>query len=259
MIAAAILAGEAAFWIVLLSGLTARYVLGRPRLGAALLLGVPLVDVVLLAVTAVHLAEGAQADWTHGLAAVYLGLSVVMGPALIRRVDRRFARHFADAPPSTGHDAAAGRDRVAEEWRLWLRWVLAALVASAVLGALILVGGDANRTRALWANGGWFAQLGAVTVVWLIVGPVAAGVAHRLNRSQLGDPIHMTTSRRPQDSGRWAPWWAYLVPILALNSLRQVLVPPGDVGDGVSVALAVSTAAAVAVLVTALHRSLRGT
>jgi hypothetical protein len=69
----------------------------------------------------------------------------------------------------------------------------------------------------------------------------------------------VTTSRRPQASGRRAPWWAYLVPILVLNSLRQALVPPAEVGDGVSVALAVATAAAVAVLVTALHRSLRST
>lgn len=63
--------------------------------------------------------------------------------------------------------------------------------------------------------------------------------------------------RRPL--GRWAPWWAYLVPILVLNSLRQVLVPPAEVGDGVSVAVAVATAAAVAVVVTALRRSLHST
>jgi len=39
---------------------------------------------------------------------------------------------------------------------------------------------------------------------------------------------------------RWAPSWAYLVPILALNSLRQVVLPPGEAGDAISVAIAVA-------------------
>jgi hypothetical protein len=55
-------------------------------------------------------------------------------------------------------------------------------------------------------------------------------------------------------SDRWAPWWAYTVPLGALNILRQLLVPPGDVGDVVSVALFLATAATVAVVVTTLHR-----
>ena len=73
MIAVAIVACEAAFWALLMGGLTARYLVGRARLGALLLLCVPLVDAVLLAVTAVHLADGAAARWTHGLAAALPG------------------------------------------------------------------------------------------------------------------------------------------------------------------------------------------
>ena len=79
MIAAAIGACEIAFWLLVLGGLAARYVLVRPRLGAILLMCVPLVDGLLLAVTAVHIADGARADWTHGLAAVYLGFSIIVG------------------------------------------------------------------------------------------------------------------------------------------------------------------------------------
>ncbi|HSI31010.1 MAG TPA: hypothetical protein VK951_06755 [Miltoncostaeaceae bacterium] len=54
---------------------------------------------------------------------------------------------------------------------------------------------------------------------------------------------------------RWAPWWAYLVPIVLLNYLRIALVPPGEVGDAASVALFVATTLAVAAVVTALHRA----
>ena len=109
MIAAAIIAAEVAFWLLLLGGLVARYGLGRPRLGAALLIGVPLVNVALLGITAVDLARGAEADWSHGLAALYLGASVAFGPSLVRAADRGVARRFgagpapaASPPPSTG-------------------------------------------------------------------------------------------------------------------------------------------------------------
>jgi hypothetical protein len=64
----------------------------------------------------------------------------------------------------------------------------------------------------------------------------------------------MTESRNNRRS-RWAPWWAYLVPILALNYLRIALLPPGDVGDAVSVALFAATTVAVVVVVTALDRA----
>jgi hypothetical protein len=47
------------------------------------------------------------------------------------------------------------------------------------------------------------------------------------------------------------------VPILAVNYLRQALVPPGEVGDLVSVALFAATTAAVVIVVTTLQRALR--
>jgi hypothetical protein len=62
----------------------------------------------------------------------------------------------------------------------------------------------------------------------------------------------MTESRNTRPS-RWAPWWAYLVPILALNYPRIALLPPGDAGDAVSVALFAATTVVV-VVVTLVHR-----
>ena len=41
MLIVLIIAAEIAFWLILVSGLTARYVLGRPRLGIALLVATP--------------------------------------------------------------------------------------------------------------------------------------------------------------------------------------------------------------------------
>jgi hypothetical protein len=182
VIAAAILACEVAFWALLLGGLTARYVLRRPRLGAVLLVCAPLVDVVLLGVTSLDLAEGARADATHGLAAVYLGFSVVLGPALIRSADRRFARRFVPGDVPRAVDAGSAADPLAAQWRLWTRCALACGLASGVLVLLVLVAGDPGRTRALWAGGGWFAQLGVLCLLWLLLGPVWTGAARRITR-----------------------------------------------------------------------------
>ena len=167
MIAAAIAACEAAFWVLLLAGLTARYVAGRARLSVALLASVPVADFLLLAVTAVDLARGTPADWTHGLAAVYLGFGIAFGPLLVAAADRRFARRYTGAvlPPAT-------EPQLALHWRLWRRCLLACGLAATVLGVLVLIAGDPEQTRALWAGGGWFAQLGAVSVLWLALGPL---------------------------------------------------------------------------------------
>jgi hypothetical protein len=124
---------------------------------------VPLVDALLLTATALHLAGGAEADWSHGLAALYLGASVAFGPSLVRAVDRR----AAGAPPPAAHGDG---DRAAAGWRLWLRALWAGGVAAAVLGALVLIGGPGD-TRALWAGGGWFGQLALIVGVWLLLGP----------------------------------------------------------------------------------------
>jgi hypothetical protein len=56
---------------------------------------------------------------------------------------------------------------------------------------------------------------------------------------------------------RLAPWWAYAVPLLILNILRQLVVPPAAVGDAVSIALFLATVGIVFVVVTATHQALR--
>src|SRR5215813_11115023 len=94
-----IVGGEIAFWVVLGAGLAARYLLRWRRVSTVLLIGVPLVDVVIFVATAVDLARGATADFSHGLAAAYIGFSVAFGPGLVRWADQRFAHRFAGGPP----------------------------------------------------------------------------------------------------------------------------------------------------------------
>jgi hypothetical protein len=61
-------------------------------------------------------------------------------------------------------------------------------------------------------------------------------------------------SDRPQ---RWAPWWAYIVPIGVLNVARQIAFPPSELSDAVNVASFVGIVGAVVALVTAAHHARR--
>ncbi|MFI7488542.1 hypothetical protein ACIBXA_09175 [Micromonospora echinaurantiaca] len=168
MLVAVIVACEIGFWVVLGAGLLARYPLRRPRLGAALLVCVPLVDLVLLAATAVDLRRGATADVTHGLAAAYLGFSVAFGHSMVRWADQRFAHRFAGGPPPV-KPPRAGWARTRYEWREWGKGLAGWAIACGLLGAAILWVDDAERTREL-AN--WIGKLTLAIVIWLVAFPL---------------------------------------------------------------------------------------
>ena len=99
MIVALIIACEVGFWVLLVAGLALRYLAKMPRTGAAVLLMEPLLELILLIVTAIDLKNGAAADWKHGLAAVYIGFTVAYGHYTIKWVDGHFAHRFAGGPP----------------------------------------------------------------------------------------------------------------------------------------------------------------
>ena len=175
VILAVIVACEIGFWVVLAAGLVARYVLRWRRASTVLLICVPLVDLVLLVVSAIDLRRGSPADFTHGLAAAYLGFSVAFGHSLVRWADQRFAYRFAGGPPPW-RPPKRGVARVRYEWREWGRMLLAWAVASALLVAGIAFVGDPGRTAEL---AGWIARLGLVAVIWFVVGPLWTTVFRR--------------------------------------------------------------------------------
>ncbi|GID26721.1 hypothetical protein [Paractinoplanes brasiliensis] len=145
----AIVACEIGFWVLLVAGLAARYLLKARRLGAALLLAVPLVDVALLAFSVVDLRRGGEAELAHALAAVYLGVSVAFGHRMLTWTDQRFAHRFAGGPPPV-KPPKGGREHAAYERRMWLRHLLAYGIAVVILGLFALLVGDADRTEGLW-------------------------------------------------------------------------------------------------------------
>lgn len=170
MLIGAIVVCEVAFWVLLVGGLFARYLLRRPRLGLALVLASPAVDLGLLALTAVDLHRGAVATQVHALAAVYLGFSVAFGPNIVEWADRRFAYHFSGGPPPV-KQARRGPARVAHEWREFRKAALAWVVSGALLAVLAVLTGDVQRATALL---GYIAVMSLVLIIWFFTGPVPA-------------------------------------------------------------------------------------
>jgi hypothetical protein len=166
MLLALIVVCEIGFWTMLVSGLLARYALRRPRLGAALLVLTPLLDVVLLVATTVDLRRGAEATAIHGLAAIYVGVSVAFGPAMIRWADARMAHRLAGGPPPAPAPKR-GREHARHERRQWARHALAWAIGCSLMLLAWLVAGDPERAERLLQT----AQLW--TLVLVIDGVVA--------------------------------------------------------------------------------------
>ncbi|MEU9021339.1 hypothetical protein [Actinomadura sp. NPDC048394] len=190
MLVGVIAACEIGFWVVLAAGLAARYPLRMRRTGAALLLGVPLVDLVLLVATVADLRGGATAGFAHGLAAAYLGYSVAFGHSMVRWADERFAHRFAGGPPPR-RKPRYGRARARYEWVEFGKAAVATAIGCALLLAMIALVGDADRTAALT---GWTARLGLVLAVWSLW-----PITHTLWPSR---PKDGEASRRPAERAR---------------------------------------------------------
>ncbi|MGP4112006.1 hypothetical protein ACTWP5_13955 [Streptomyces sp. 4N509B] len=153
MIVSLIIAAEVAFWVVLGTGLGARYVLRLRRTSTVLLLCVPLIDLLLLTATAVDIERGAEPTWAHGMAALYLGFTVAYGHSVIAWADRHAAHRLGGGPkPAT--PKRYGWDRARQEWRVWVLTLVAVVISLAVLEGLFLVAeepGDPDRVEPLRA------------------------------------------------------------------------------------------------------------
>ncbi|MGW2832129.1 hypothetical protein [Streptomyces sp. NPDC001286] len=148
MVVTLIIVCEVGFWVLLALGLAVRYLLGWRRTGVAILLCEPLLELVLFAVTAIDLRNGAEPGWEHGLAALYIGYTVAYGHYTIRWLDGHAAHRLSGGqrPPKPPRYGLA---RARHEGGLWLRTLLAAAVACALLqGAIWYVGdGDTSSLR----------------------------------------------------------------------------------------------------------------
>lgn len=159
---------EVAFWMALLGGLAARYIFRWPTVSRWLLVSVPMIDVVLLAATAVDLRSGTAATFAHGLAAAYVGFTLAFGPVVIRYTDQWFAFKFGNGPVPD-RPPARGWRAVGYEFRLWGRCIVACVATSILLVAMMALAGDSANTEGLQV---WFKIPMGTVFFWFLFGPL---------------------------------------------------------------------------------------
>lgn len=144
-----IVACEISFWIVILLGLIVRYLFNLKKLGLVLLALTPLIDLVLIIITSVDLYMGATATVAHGLAAVYIGVSLSFGKSMIQWVDERFQYHIAKT--ATAKPVKRYGITLAKHYaKGFIRHIIAFLIASAILAIMIYFIDKPSRTEALY-------------------------------------------------------------------------------------------------------------
>jgi len=144
MIAWFIIGCEIAFWIFILAGLTARYIFKMKRTSAVLLILTPVTDLFLLTATVIDLKNGTPASAMHGLAAIYLGVSIVYGHRMIKWADRQFEYRFAGGVKPVKRKTY-GMERAREERIGWYLHLLAWMIGCGFLWVMIvLVEGPGN-------------------------------------------------------------------------------------------------------------------
>jgi hypothetical protein len=176
--AAVIVGGEIAFWVFIVVGLVARYLLRLRRTSTVVLALTPLADLMVLVATVIDIQNGAQASMVHGVAALYLGFSVVFGPGIIRRADARFAHRFAGGP-APDKRKKTGREKSRAKWQSWGKCVFACGIAAAVLLGLVYLVGDPEQSKPLL---GWLPGLGVLVAVWFVTGPLFASSGTKAER-----------------------------------------------------------------------------
>lgn len=164
MVMTLIIACEIAFWVLLVVGLSLRYLAKLPKAGAVVLLCEPLLEVVLLVATAIDLRNGSEGIWTHGLAAVYIGFTIAFGPYMIRWADAHFAHRFAGGPPPP-KPPKYGKARTVHEWKFALRTLGAAVIAAGLLQCAVwYVGSGETGTLVAWQT-----RMGTIAGVHVVI------------------------------------------------------------------------------------------
>ncbi|GKV67511.1 putative membrane protein YmcC [Sporosarcina sp. NCCP-2716] len=142
-----IAACEIGFWVVILVGMTARYVFNRKRLGLFFLALTPVLDAALLIVTASDLYNGAVATQAHAIAAIYLGVSIAFGKSMIRWADERFLYYVKKQGPKP--QKKTGYAHARHSMKGSMQHVLAYLIGGAFLIVMVYLIADNERTEAL--------------------------------------------------------------------------------------------------------------
>lgn len=137
-----IVAAEIMFWIAIFSGLFVRYVAKQKKLSIWILLLTPLIDIALIVLTSIDLRNGANASFAHGIAAVYLGISIAYGKVMLQWADEKFQKIFLKK--DLKNTPLFGLEKGIYEMKMWARHLLAFIIGGILLLSMVLYIGDGS-------------------------------------------------------------------------------------------------------------------
>ena len=111
------------------------------------------------------ISSGADAEWAHGLAAVYIGFSIAYGHKMVRWADITFSHRFAHGPALA---RLSGTDYTVACWKDVARTLLASVISTLVLFGLIWLVGNPAKTIALEQWYGILMVIFGIEVVWAV-------------------------------------------------------------------------------------------
>jgi hypothetical protein len=154
---------EVGFAVLLLAGLTARYLLKLPRTGAALVALSPMGYVIVLIAGAVDRARGGAADLGHVLGAIFVGIVAVSGRHHLHAMDGWVRRKLAREPKPRLDGREHARQQRIGFYRRAGEWA----VAIALLGGgYALTGFDPTRGGPLLGGMALWTIVLGVDLVW---------------------------------------------------------------------------------------------
>ncbi|RUL52036.1 hypothetical protein [Lysinibacillus antri] len=164
-----IIAAEITFWIVIIAGLFARYIMKWKKTSILLLLLTPLIDLALIALTVVDLKNGAIATTAHGISVIYIGVSIAYGKTMIAWADEKFQTWILKRPSTK--QTLFGIEKGKHELKMWLRHLVSFAIGSVMFWAIIsFVGTESTEAiRGIWKT--WSIVLlidGAISLSYIL-------------------------------------------------------------------------------------------
>ncbi|OXS73479.1 hypothetical protein B1B04_12195 [Lysinibacillus sp. KCTC 33748] len=143
-----IITAEISFWIVIIIGLICRYVFNMPKLSIFFFALTPVIDLFLVILTAMDLKAGTPASTSHGIAAIYIGVSIAFSKTMITWADEKFQKWFLKS--NQKNEPLTGVKKGKHEIKMLSQHIGAFIIGAGLLYAMSLFVGSNSDTSPLF-------------------------------------------------------------------------------------------------------------
>ncbi|UBH08042.1 hypothetical protein [Macrococcus armenti] len=141
-----IIAAEILFWVFIVLGLVTRYIFHKEKLSVLLLSCTILVDLFLIIAATFNLHQGGTAEITHGIAAVYIAISIVFGKDFINWADEKFKVLYLKETP---RPKIYGNQYAKQYLKSFFKHIIAFLIAYGLIYLMLVVANNPSSLNNL--------------------------------------------------------------------------------------------------------------